>query len=156
MNKFFNRMPIPVLIGIMVVSLGLPSCEKTGDDSDNGTESYWDKRDAFRMQLQGKVHTMNDGVVASTFDESGRLINRLRTYENNTIVETFQYANGRLSSYQEKNTSNGQETTYTGNYTYGNHGKYIPQNMYYDLSENGLMKDLVKIETIITDQLLMC
>jgi hypothetical protein len=141
MNRFSFKVAMPVLLGLMVVSLGLPSCEKTDDDSGNGSESFWDKSDAFKRQLKGKVHTMYDGNTY-TFDESGWLVKIEGLNE-----QTFQYTNGRLSTYQEKNTYNGQQTIYISRYTYGNHGKYIPQNLYYDLSENRLMKDLVKIET---------
>lgn len=135
-----------LLCAVFVGACFMTSCEEgTGENTDDLATIYWNKSDAFRMQLKGKVKTMYDGdsIDAYTFNQDGNITQ----YSNNGwVVSSFTYTNGRLT--RKIGYSHFYEEVYqdTTDYAYGTSGKYMPLDL-EEVIEGGLFRNIASFTT---------
>lgn len=128
---------------LLIVGMVATSCEKDDENTTNGggnkAVNYWESNAWTRQQLKGKVKYTKETTEYSTsevfFNDNGFVEKTIYIYENGTPeISIYEYNDeGQLIS------AAGEE------FTYANHGKYIPLQTFH-IHMDGLIKNLATMK----------
>lgn len=144
----------------LLFSLFICSCSKTDSEPtlDNASKNFWERNMLTYMQLKGNVKTvtrkesLGSGDTCTfifQFNKNGYMtsctVNIDQKLMSSSSIETINYnSNNQITSDVEVETDySGKSTTKTTSFTYGTHGKYVPEAL--DYVDNQLVLNLTTV-----------
>lgn len=138
----------------MILCMGLgfyfSACEQEDPmNNDDSSKNYWDRSDAFRAGLRGKVKSVQIGDEKIEYNTDGKMTSVRVENVDNSFLNASDYSydgEGRLVMVKSSYITSYYSSYDTITYKYGSHGKYVPASSFH-FNEGGLMKNLIRVES---------
>lgn len=141
-----NKKPIFSLLIFIVLILF--SCNS--NDVNNSLDNYWERSDLAKMNLKGKVKTITNGGIVTSYNEAGFIISIVNNSGGNSNTSIYSYnANRQLIQTVTTSLYEGSQYISTTTNEYNNQGKYVVKST-ASLELNGLTPNLSSSSTVST------
>lgn len=109
-------------------------------------KNYWSRNDLVRMQLHGKVKTLEEVDLTTIFNSEGNMSSKIKRQYGATYLSDYYYTNSKLDSILTANIFTSDTIITRCYYEYHNEGKYVPETVTDFANNNRLISGLSAIK----------